>query len=102
MTNAHVVAGEDDTVVQVRGVGPRLDAHARSPSTPRNDVAVLRVDGARRAPALPLAGDPPAGAAAAILGFPQNGPYDVRAGRLGQTRAVVSRTPTATARSRGR
>ena len=35
-------------------------------------------------------GDPEAGTSAAILGFPLNGGYDVRAGRLGQTREVVS------------
>jgi S1-C subfamily serine protease len=88
VTNAHVVAGEDDTVVQERGIGPRLDAEAVA-FDPKNDVAVLRVAGLH-APALSLAADPPVGADAAILGFPQNGPYDVRAGRLGQTRAVIS------------
>jgi S1-C subfamily serine protease len=47
------------------------------------------VDGLR-APALDLASDPRTGTSAAILGFPLNGPYDVRAGRLGGTREVVS------------
>ena len=88
VTNAHVVAGEEDTVVQVRGVGARLDATAVAFDA-TNDVAVLRVSGLS-APALTLVSDPPVGAEAAILGFPQNGPYSVRAGRLGQTRAVVS------------
>ncbi|MCW2985597.1 MAG: MarP family serine protease [Conexibacter sp.] len=88
VTNAHVVAGEDDTVVQARGSGPRLDATAVA-FDPTNDVAVLRVSGLD-APALSLVPDPPVGAEAAILGFPHNGPYDVRPGRLGQTRAVVS------------
>ncbi|HEV7492660.1 MarP family serine protease [Baekduia sp.] len=88
VTNAHVVAGEDDTVVQERGVGPKLDASAVAFDA-TNDVAVLRVNGLS-APALTLVGDPPVGAEAAILGFPQNGPYSVRAGRLGQTRAVIS------------
>lgn len=88
VTNAHVVAGADDTVVQVEGGGERLDARAVSFDA-RNDVAVLRVDGlAGRA--LPLAGETPAGRAAAIAGFPENGPYDVRAARLGQTREVLS------------
>jgi S1-C subfamily serine protease len=50
---------------------------------------VLRVKGLH-APALPLADAPGPGVSAAILGFPENGPYDVRAARLGQTRAVVS------------
>jgi S1-C subfamily serine protease len=57
-----------------------------------NDLAVLRVEdaGDLDAPALPLADDVEPGTAAAILGFPRNGPYDVRAGRVGSTRAVIS------------
>ncbi|HWH94705.1 MAG TPA: MarP family serine protease [Baekduia sp.] len=90
VTNAHVVAGEDDTVVQERGSGPKLDAVPVAFDA-TNDVAVLRVSGlSDSARALPLVDDPPAGVAAAILGFPENGPYSVRAARLGQTRAVVS------------
>jgi S1-C subfamily serine protease len=88
VTNAHVVAGQDDTVVLVRGDGPRLDATAVA-YDPENDLAVLRVPGLD-APALPLADETPAGRSAAILGFPENGPYDVRAGRLGPTRTVNS------------
>ena len=88
VTNAHVVAGQDDTRVLLQGREPGLEAEAVA-FDPRNDVAVLRVPGLR-APALPLAGSPRAGASAAILGFPRNGPYDVRAGRLGETRAVVT------------
>jgi S1-C subfamily serine protease len=88
VTNAHVVAGQDDTVVQVRGEGPRLEARAVA-YEPRNDVAVLRVDGLD-APALDLAGDVTSGTPGAILGFPLNGPYDVRAARVGSTRTVVS------------
>ena len=56
---------------------------------PRNDLAVLRVDGLD-APALPLARSPESGTSAAILGFPLNGPYDVRPGRVGDTRSVIS------------
>jgi S1-C subfamily serine protease len=89
VTNAHVVAGEEDTVVQREGTGPGLDAVAVA-FDPTNDVAVLRVSGLGGAPALSIAPDPAVGEEAAILGFPQNGPYRVRAGRLGQTRAVVS------------
>jgi hypothetical protein len=88
VTNAHVVAGERDTVVQVRGIGPKLPALAVA-YDPRNDIAVLRVGGLR-APHLTLAAQPAAGADGAILGFPRNGPYDVRPGRLGQTRQVLS------------
>jgi S1-C subfamily serine protease len=88
VTNAHVVAGQDDTTVQAGGDGPRLDATAVA-YDPSNDIAVLRVEGLS-APALPLAGDPESGTSAAILGFPENGPYDVRAGRLGPTRTFRS------------
>ena len=87
VTNAHVVAGEDDTVVQVRGGGERLRARAVV-FDPRNDVAVLRVEGLG-AEALPLADDPPVKRVGAILGFPRNGPYDVRSARLGATRTVL-------------
>ncbi|MDX6665009.1 MAG: hypothetical protein QOG68_1215 [Solirubrobacteraceae bacterium] len=88
VTNAHVVAGEDDTVVEVRGVGTRLDARPVL-FDPKQDIAVLRVDGLG-ARALSLAPVAPAGRAAAVLGFPLNGPYDVRSARLGVTREVLS------------
>jgi hypothetical protein len=88
VTNAHVVAGQQDTTVQAAGQGPRLRAQAIA-FDPHNDVAVLRVAGLAGRP-LPIASDPAAGTSAAILGFPQNGPYDVRAGRLGATRTVVT------------
>jgi S1-C subfamily serine protease len=88
VTNAHVVAGQDDTVVLVRGEGPELQARAVA-FDPRNDVAVLRVEGLD-APALDVETSPTPGSSGAILGFPLNGPYDVRAGRLGSTRTVLS------------
>jgi S1-C subfamily serine protease len=88
VTNAHVVAGQDDTRVLVEGAEPGLPADAVA-FDPTNDLALLRVDGLD-APALDIARDPPAGTSAAILGFPLNGPYDVRPGRLGQTREVVT------------
>jgi S1-C subfamily serine protease len=96
VTNAHVVAGQDDTRVLRRGLEPSLPAQAIH-FDPRNDLAVLRVDGLE-APSLDVAPDPRAGTSAAILGFPLNGPYDVRPGRVGETREVVARTPTAAAR----
>jgi hypothetical protein len=88
VTNAHVVAGQTDTKVLLRGTGPRLDATAIA-FDPRNDLAVLRVPGLKARP-LPLADAPGPGRSAAILGFPENGPYDVRAGRLGATRTTVT------------
>jgi S1-C subfamily serine protease len=88
VTNAHVVAGQDDTRVLLRGNEPGLNATAVA-FDPKNDLAVLRVDGLD-APALPLARNPRSGTSAAVLGFPHNGPYDVRAARLGQTRSTVT------------
>jgi S1-C subfamily serine protease len=83
VTNAHVVAGEDDTSVQIGGVGPSLPA-ALVRFDPRNDIAILSVPGLDE-PALALASDPRAGTAGAVLGYPEDGPYDVEAGRLGST-----------------
>ena len=89
VTNAHVVAGQVDTVVQLRGAGTRLPARILAFDR-RNDVAVLGVDQLQGVRVLPLAADPTRGAEAAILGFPENGPYDVRAARLAATRTVVT------------
>jgi Trypsin-like peptidase domain/Colicin V production protein len=88
VTNAHVVAGESDTTVQPQGEGPRYDARAIW-FDPRNDVAILRVPGiSGRAPALPLNVGAKPGTSSAILGFPENGPFDVQPARLGSTSAV--------------
>jgi trypsin-like peptidase/colicin V production protein len=89
VTNAHVVAGQDDTEVQPAGQGPRLDAQAIWFDA-RNDLAVLSVPGAAGVAALSMRVNAPMGASAAILGFPENGPYDVRPGRLGQTATVLA------------
>lgn len=88
VTNAHVVAGQKDTRVLLEGEEPGIDAEAVH-FDPRNDIAVLRVPGLE-ARALALAASPRTGTSAAVLGFPRNGPYDERAGRLGETRAVVT------------
>jgi S1-C subfamily serine protease len=87
VTNAHVVAGEQDTAVQVGGRGPEHDAVAVAFDA-TNDIAVLRVDGLH-APALAF-GQPGSGTEGAVLGFPENGPYDVRPARLGQTRTLLA------------
>jgi hypothetical protein len=89
VTNAHVVTGQDDTTVQVRGEGPRLDAEAIW-FDPRNDLAILRAGGVSGVPALRLNERAGEGTSAAILGFPENGPYDVRPARVGQTTTVIS------------
>jgi hypothetical protein len=89
VTNAHVVAGQDDTTVQVGGEGDRLDTDPIWFDA-RNDLALLRVPSLAGAPRLRFSPDAEAGTSAAILGFPEDGPYDVRPGRLGQTSTVVS------------
>jgi S1-C subfamily serine protease len=88
VTNAHVVAGEDDTVVRLGGTGPDLHAHAIAFDT-ENDIAVLKVDGLGGR-ALPIAPQARPGAVAAVLGFPHNGAYTVIPARIGETRKVIS------------
>ncbi len=89
VTNAHVVAGQDDTTVQMGGEGPRHDADAIWFDA-RNDLAVLRSSGVAGVPALGLDTDAEPGTSGAVLGYPGNGPFDVRPARLGQTSSVLS------------
>jgi S1-C subfamily serine protease len=86
VTNAHVVAGETDTTVQPGGTPPNLSAHAIDFDA-RDDIAVLRVPGLNRRP-LALAAAPRTGEAAAILGYPLDGPFTAVPGRIGPTRVV--------------
>jgi len=88
VTNAHVVAGQDDTTVELRD-GSRHDAEAIH-YDPENDLAILRSSGISGTPALEVDASAPEGTSAAILGFPENGPFTVRAGRLGATQTVSS------------
>lgn len=89
VTNAHVVAGTGgELVVQLRGEGTRRRATALIYDA-RNDLAVLSVPGLGGT-RLPLADEARAGTAAAILGYPRNGPYDARPARIGATRQVLS------------
>jgi S1-C subfamily serine protease len=86
VTNAHVIAGEGDTTVHVGGRLNGFAAHALA-FDPHDDIAVLRVPGLN-ARALPIAADPRPGTAAAILGYPLDGPFDEEPGRLGHTERV--------------
>ena len=86
VTNAHVVAGEADTAVQVGGAGPGLPARPVLFDR-RNDIAILRVAGLS-VPPLAIAPASPAGSPAAILGYPLDGPFDAEPGRVGQTETV--------------
>ncbi|HKF80843.1 MAG TPA: MarP family serine protease [Thermoleophilaceae bacterium] len=89
VTNAHVVAGQDDTTAQLAGQGPRYDTEPFwFDST--NDVAILRAEALNGVPALGLDVNAKPGTSAAILGFPENGPYAVQPGRLGGTSTVAT------------
>jgi len=86
VTNAHVLAGADDTTVTTQD-GAELDA---TPIyyEPRQDLALLRIGAAL--PALPVSDERKVGGDAAVLGYPENGPYELSPARLGETRATIS------------
>lgn len=86
VTNAHVVAGEDDTTVTTQD-GASFDAVAVR-YDPRNDLALLRFSAG--IDALALAPSPRHGQGGAVLGYPENGPYTAVPARLGETREVIS------------
>jgi S1-C subfamily serine protease len=86
VTNAHVVAGEDDTTITTRG-GASYDATPVHYDT-GNDLAILRTSA--ELPPLPVAPTAGRGQDAAVLGYPDNGPYAVAPARFGETRDVIS------------
>lgn len=86
VTNAHVVAGEDDTTVTTQD-GASLDA-VPILYEPGNDLALLHIDA--DLPALPIALNPRRGEGGAVLGYPENGPFTLTPARLGDTRTVLS------------
>jgi S1-C subfamily serine protease len=86
VTNAHVVAGADDTTVTTQD-GVELDATAVY-YEPEDDLALLRVEA--KLPTLKVAEGNSDGDEAAVLGYPENGPYTVTPARVGETRATVS------------
>jgi uncharacterized membrane protein required for colicin V production len=88
VTNAHVVAGESDTSVQIGGRGTPLPAQVVL-FDPHNDVAVLRVRGLSERP-LPIAGSAREGTSAAILGYPNDGAFNEQPGRIGITKPVLT------------
>jgi uncharacterized membrane protein required for colicin V production len=80
VTAAHVVAGASG--IQVGGRPARALVVDR-----KQDVAVLRVPGLRARP-LPIV-DAHSGDSVALLGYPENGPFDARPGRVGATADVL-------------
>jgi uncharacterized membrane protein required for colicin V production len=80
VTAAHVIAGADSIRVDGRPAEAWVVDRA-------NDVAVLDVPSLSARP-LPL-GEPQEGVSVAILGYPENGPFDARPGRIGVTVQAV-------------
>ena len=80
VTAAHVVAGANDL---------RVDGHAAQALVVdrTQDVAILRVPELTARP-LPLV-DPQRGDSVAILGYPEDGPFDARPGRIGVTADAI-------------
>jgi hypothetical protein len=82
VTAAHVVAGEHDTAVNPFGSTAKLAARAVA-FDPTNDVAVLRVTGLSARPLALVDARP--GAEVAVLGYPEDGPFDAAPARIGST-----------------
>jgi S1-C subfamily serine protease len=78
MTNAHVVAGVDDPSVEIGGNTVSGTVVYYDPGV---DVAVIAVDTGDLAP-LPFDPAVDRQEGVAILGFPEDGPYDVEAARV--------------------
>ncbi len=67
--------------------GVELDATAVY-YEPKDDLALLKVDA--KLPTLPVDPGDASGAEAAVLGYPENGPYTVTPARVGETRTTIS------------
>lgn len=88
VTNAHVVAGEQDTTIEVGGHEPEMSAYAIA-FDPTDDIAILRVPGLSL-PSLGLVVSPASGSPGAVLGYPENGPFDAQPGRIGTTQKIIT------------
>ena len=78
MTNAHVVAGVDNPEVEIDGTTESAEVVYYNPEL---DVAVLSLDtGSRTGLSFDLTAEAEDGVA--ILGYPQDGPYDVQPARI--------------------
>ena len=78
MTNAHVVAGVSEPVVQLGDDDLAAEVVYYDPDV---DVAVLSVP-ELQAPALQFVDQAESGDNVAVLGYPENGPYDVQPARV--------------------
>ncbi|WP_035772310.1 MarP family serine protease [Arthrobacter sp. Br18] len=75
ITNAHVVAGVDEPVVEVPGAGALPGRIVLF--DPKLDIAVIAVDGLDRTP-LALGEELANGTTAAFAGYPAGGPYSIQ------------------------
>ncbi|MFC6562824.1 MarP family serine protease [Actinoplanes utahensis] len=79
MTNAHVVAGTEEVVVESGGREVTAQVVVYDP---KRDLAVLYVPGLK-APVMPFAAkEAGTGASAIVLGYPQDGPYNAQSARI--------------------
>lgn len=86
MTNAHVVAGVSEPVVQVGDDDLAAEVVYYDPDV---DVAVLSVP-ELQAPALQFDDQAESGDNVAVLGYPENGPYDVQPARVRDEQSLRS------------
>ena len=86
MTNAHVVAGVDDPDVEIDGESFDGDVVYYNPDL---DVAVLRVD-TGDSPVLEFDTGAKREDPIAVLGYPEDGPYDVQTGRIRDSQKLRS------------
>jgi S1-C subfamily serine protease len=88
LTNAHVVAGANQVQVETSH-GP-LTAHVVV-FDPRRDIAVLWVPGLAQRPVPLSAAVATSGQDAIVLGYPQDGPFDVRPARVRDRERISGR-----------
>jgi S1-C subfamily serine protease len=88
VTNAHVIAGEEDTTISFSDEDDRHDATPVH-YDPSNDLAILRVSGIGGRE-LPIAPEGRTGTSGAVLGYPENGPFTISPARVGATETVIS------------
>lgn len=86
VTNAHVVAGQQETEVQ--SFDGRTAPAVPVAYNPRNDIAVLAAD--LGLPALALRPGEAAGTPAAVIGYPEDGPLTLTPARAGVRKTLLA------------
>lgn len=87
VTNAHVVAGQSDT--RVEAVDGQIAAATVIAYNPKNDIAVLQAP--VTSPTLTMRARARRGEAAAVIGYPEDGPLTISPARTGETREAISK-----------